>query len=124
MKELLRISDEILQAICSHDAETLSSYLTDDFILISGDSRQDRASFLEAIGTADFKARHAAFEAIQQELLGTTAIVAGVQRVEVEVGSEIVESRASFTDVFVRDGDRWLLRVAVSVELDASGDQD
>ncbi|MEM1178409.1 MAG: nuclear transport factor 2 family protein [Acidobacteriota bacterium] len=101
--ELLRISDAILQAICSQDAETLSLYLTDDFVLLSGDVRQGREAFLEGVGAAQFTALEAAFESIQVEPLGTTAVVAGVQRVDVEQGSEVLMSRASFTDVFVRD---------------------
>ncbi|MEO1083243.1 MAG: nuclear transport factor 2 family protein [Acidobacteriota bacterium] len=117
--ELLRISDAILQAICAHDGETLARYLTSDFILMSGAARQDRESFLEGVGAADFTARDAGFEAIQVELMGETAIVGGIQRVEVEQGPDVIESRAAFTDVFILDGDRWLLRVAVSVELNA-----
>ncbi|MEM8996154.1 MAG: nuclear transport factor 2 family protein [Acidobacteriota bacterium] len=116
-EDLLRISDAILQAICAHDAEALAPHLTSDFALLSGAARQDRASFLEGVGAADFTAREAGFESIQVELMGETAVVGGVQCVEVEQGPEVLESRAAFTDVFVREGGRWRLRVAVSVEL-------
>jgi hypothetical protein len=118
--ELLRIGEAILHAICSHDAKVLSSYLADDFVLLSGASRQDRTSFLEGVGAADFKALHADFEAIEVELWGTTAVVAGVQRIELEHGLESLVSRAAFTDLFVYEMGHWLLRVAVSVELEES----
>lgn len=117
---MLRISKAILHAICSHDAETLSSYLTSDFVLLGGASRQNRASFLEGVGAANFKALRADFEAIDVEFWDTTAVVAGVQRVEIEHGLELLVSRARFTDVFVYERGRWLLRVAVSIELEES----
>lgn len=118
--ELLHISKAILHAICSHDEEALSSYLAADFVLMSGASRQDRASFLEGVGAADFTTLDAGFEAIEVECWGDTAVVAGVQCVEVKHGPGSIVSRVGFTDVFVQEQGRWLLRVVVSTELEAS----
>jgi hypothetical protein len=46
------------------------------------------------------------------------AVAAGIQRVEVELpdGSHAV-SRCFFTDIFVDESERWLLRMAHSVEI-------
>lgn len=114
---LLRLSDEILRAICAHDAEGLSAMLAEEFVLLSGAERQSRTAFLEAIRTADFKALDARFESIGVEVIGEQAVVTGTQCVEVEVGLERVVSRGVFMDLFVRRGGTWRLRVAASTDL-------
>ncbi|HYG65089.1 MAG TPA: nuclear transport factor 2 family protein [Thermoanaerobaculia bacterium] len=114
---LLDASNLILRAICSHDAAALSEHLAPDFWLLGSGARQDRDGFLEAVRTGDFLTLGASFETIDVEVLGDTAVVAGVQRVEVQVGSERAVSRSVFTDVFVLQGGLWLLRVVRSLEL-------
>jgi ketosteroid isomerase-like protein len=118
-EDLLRSSVEILNAICAHDAEALAAYLASDFVLLTAFGRQERAAFLDGARTGEFVALDAGFDCIEAEVLGTVAVVAGVQRVEVELadGSRAV-SRGAFTDVFVREGENWLLRVAHTVELE------
>ena len=116
--ELLDASDLILRAICAHDAAALSELMTADFVLLGSGARHGRGEFLEAVRTGELVSLGAAFETIDVEVLGDTAVVAGVQRVEVQAGSDDrVVSRSVFTDVFVQQGGRWLLRVAHSLEL-------
>lgn len=116
--EILRLSQVVLRAICSHDQQALEPILAQGFVLLGDSRRLDRRAFLEAVGSADFVAVDATFESIEIELLAGVAVAAGVQRVEVELpdGSRAV-SRGVFTDVFVRDSGEWRLRLAHSMEL-------
>lgn len=115
--ELLRVSEDVLQAIAAHDAHSLSHHLAADFVLLSGPSRVDRHSFLEGVRNATFETVSATFDSIEVEVLGESGVVAGVQRVEVLLDGVQAVSRAAFTDVFVYQEGRWLLRVASSAEL-------
>ena len=51
-------------------------------------------------------------------VLGSVAVVSGVQQVRVELpDGKVVRGAGAFVDVFGRDGGRWRLRHAVAVEL-------
>ena len=115
---LLRLSADILHAICTHDGPLLATYLSADFVLLGSGQRQNRDTFLESMMSADFHAFDWIFEIIEVELLGTTAVVSGIQRVTVQGDGEMrIVSRAAFTDVFVYHDMNWLVRVACSQEL-------
>lgn len=115
---LLRLSDDVLQAICTHDGSRLAAYLSPDFALLGSGQRQNRDSFLESVINADFHVLDRLFECIEVELLGDTAVVSGIQRVTVQGDGEMsIVSRAAFTDVFVFQDTNWLVRVACSHEL-------
>lgn len=114
----LRLSEAILGAICSHDSSALEPILASDFVFIGDSQRLDRGAFLEGIRSGDFVALESGFESIHIEVLGPVAVAAGIQRVEVRLSDGTRGlSRAAFTDVFVREGTAWLLRLAHSVEL-------
>ena len=116
--EILSLSDTILQAICAHDRQALEPILSESFVLLGNTQRTDRRAFLEAVCSGDFVAIDASFETIDIEVLGTTAVAAGIQRVEVELPDcSRAVSRSFFTDIFVGEQGRWLLRMAHSVEL-------
>lgn len=116
--EILRISAAILDAICAHDDRALDAYLSPDFVMIGESSRTARDAFLAAVRDGGFAVRSSGFESIDVEVFEHAAVAAGVQRVEVDLpdGTRAV-SRGVFTDVFVRDGARWLVRVAHSLDL-------
>lgn len=116
--EILRLSQVVLRAICSHDQQALEPILSPNFVLLGDSQRLDRRAVLEAVGSAGFVAIDADFETIDVELLGTVAVAAGVQRVEVELpGGSRAVSRGVFTDIFVKKSGRWRLRLAHSMEL-------
>lgn len=117
-EEILRLCRVILDAICTHDDRVLDVHLAAEFVLFDDASRSGRSEFLDAVRTEAFVTLESGFESIEADVFDTTAVAAGVQRVEVELpdGSRVV-SRGLFTDVFVRAGDGWLLRFAHSVEL-------
>ena len=115
---LLRLSADILHAICTHDGPKLATYLSADFVLLGSGERQNRDTFLESVSNADFHVFDRLFEIIDVELFGNTAVVSGIQRVTVRGDGEMsIVSRAAFTDVFVNQDTNWLLRVACSHEL-------
>lgn len=115
---MLRISADVLDAICAHDGRRLSTWLSADFTLLGSGQRQTREAFLEVVNGADFQVIDKSFETIEVELLGDTAVVAGIQRVTVRGdGDTPIVSRAAFTDVFVLQERTWRLRVACSEEL-------
>ena len=115
---LLRLSADILHAICTHDGPRLATYLSADFTLLGSGQRQNRDSFLESVISANFHVLDRLFEVIEVELFGDTAVVSGIQRVTVQGdGEQSIVSRAAFTDVFVYQDRTWLIRVACSHEL-------
>ncbi len=116
--EILSLSDSVLRAICSHDQQALEPILSPDFVVVANSQRTDRRAFLEVVASGDFVAIDAGFESINIEVLGAIAVAAGIQRVNVELpdGSHAV-SRCFFTDIFVDESGRWLLRMAHSVDV-------
>jgi ketosteroid isomerase-like protein len=116
---VVTLSHAILEAIVRHDSTALATYLSRDFLLMGAEGRHDRAAFLEGVGSATFEARSFGFEWIDVQILGATAVAAGVQRVDVVSGGRDVTSRSAFTDVFVRESGGWRLGAAHSVDLPA-----
>lgn len=117
-RELLGLSRVILEAICRQDAGALEPLLAPDFAFVGDSGRLDRRRFLDGVGASDFVAVASGFESIEIEVLGTSAVAAGVQRVEVELpdGTRAV-SRQCFTDLFVKESGDWRVRFVHSVEL-------
>ena len=116
--ELLRLSELILKAICDHDAKALEAILAPDFIFIGDSQRLERGGFLDGVGAGGFVSVAQVFESIEIEILGTTAVAAGIQRVDVELPGGIrAVSRACFTDIFIKGDTGWRVRLAHSVEL-------
>jgi hypothetical protein len=116
---LLALSQSVLQAIARHDTATLAACLSRRFVLLAPSGRQDRDAFLAGVGGATFEARSFEFHWIDVEIFDTTAVVAGVQRVEVVVDGREITSRAAFTDVFVIEDGGWRLAAAHSIDLGA-----
>ena len=117
--ELLALSHTVLEAIVRHDAATVAQCLSEDFVLLTREGRQSREAFLDAVRRASFEARSFGFDWIDAQAFGTTAVVAGVQRVNVTLDGQAATSRSAFTDVFIREGGGWRLAAAHSTELAA-----
>ena len=119
--ELLRVSEDILHAIASRNSDALDAILDEGFVhLQSGGERLTRDEFVKNIVEATYTIEEIAFESIQVEVLGDTAVAAGIQRAGVLLpdGTKLV-SRGSFTDVFQRKNDGWKLWLAHSTEFPA-----
>jgi hypothetical protein len=67
--------------------------------------------------TSSYEITALSFDVLSVDVFGDTAVVCGVQRAVVRLQSGEVTGRSAFTDVFVRHLNRWLLRLATSVDL-------
>lgn len=118
-RELIDISHRLLAAIRGRDPNTLDRVLHGEFVQINDAGvRAKRDSFITAVVTSAYEIRALSFDVLSVDVFGDTAVVCGVQRAVVTLQSgEEVTGRSAFTDVFVKNLNRWLLRVAMSADL-------
>ena len=118
-EELVELSNRLLGAIQSRDAEVLGEILAEDFLhLDTSGAKRGKAAFISGILEAPYQILSIDFEAIQIAGVDQAAVVAGVQRAEVRMpDGQTVTSRGGFTDIFTRAGDSWVIRLAHSVDL-------
>jgi hypothetical protein len=120
VERFVELSHRILDAIVQRDAATLDSVFDEEFVALApAGGRQRKREFISAVIDAPFEILGASFESLEVEVVDDrTAIVAGIQRAEVRLptGAHVV-SRCAFTDLFVRRGEDWRIRMAQSVDL-------
>ena len=109
----------MLTAIRTRDRASLDQVLHADFAQINeAGLRTSRAAFIDGVVAADFLIKELSFEFLSVDAFEHVGVVCGVQRALVSLaGGEEVTARTSFTDVFVRNGATWQLRIATSSEL-------
>lgn len=117
--ELVRISEQILNAIRTRDRVRLGDFLHPEFVQVNETgSRLDREVFLSAIDSGDYRIETLAFETLSVEHFDGVGAVCGIQRALVLLpDGERVEGRTAFTDVFVKGTSGWRLRIATSADL-------
>jgi hypothetical protein len=116
---LTALSRQILTAIRTRDRASLDLVLHPDFVQINeAGVRTSRGAFIDAVVVADFKISELSFEFLSVDVFENVGVACGVQRalVALATGDEVT-ARTSFTDVFVRNGAIWQLRIATSSEL-------
>jgi Domain of unknown function (DUF4440) len=113
------VSQQILTAIRTRDRASLDLVLHADFVQINeAGLRTSRGAFIDHVVAADFLIKELSFEFLSVDAFEHVGVVCGVQRALVSLaGGEEVTARTSFTDVFVRNGETWQLRIATSSEL-------
>jgi hypothetical protein len=114
---LTALSHRILTSIQTHDRGSLDQVLHADFVQINeAGVRTSRRAFIDAV--TDFQINELSFEFLSVDAFDDVGVVCGVQRAVVTLPTgEEVTARTSFTDVFVRNGAIWQLRIATSSEL-------
>ena len=114
------MSERLLSAIVSRDAAVLEELLDPEFAHFdSTGGKTERREFIAQVLGSSFTVFDATFESLAVDVVGDFAVVNGVQRAEVALGTgERIVSRGAFTDVFVASERGWRIRVARSVELD------
>jgi hypothetical protein len=120
VEDLARLSHRILDAIVQRDAVTLDAVFDDEFVAVApAGGRQRKQEFITAIVDAPFHILGASFESLDVEVVDDrTAVVVGIQHSDVRLPTgENVVSRCAFTDLFVRRGNEWRVRVVHSVDL-------
>lgn len=116
-RSLTALSQQILTSIRTHDRASLDQVLHADFVQINeAGVRTSRRAFIDAV--ANFQINELSFEFLSVDAFDDVGVVCGVQRAVVTLSTgEEVTARTSFTDVFVRNGAIWQLRIATSSEL-------
>jgi len=117
--ELNTLSRQILTAIRTRDRASLDRVLHSEFVQINeAGVRTARETFIDAVVSAEIQIDELSFEFLTVDAFENVGVVCGVQRALVTLSSgDKVTARTSFTDVFVRHGANWQLRVATSSEL-------
>ena len=123
VKDLLRISDDILEGIRTRDRARLERHLLPTFVHVNElGQRDERSAFLSGILAGEYRIERLSFETISVETFGEMAIVSGVQCAALVLpGGEAVEGRTAFTDVFLKTPQAWKLQAATSAELGPVG---
>jgi hypothetical protein len=120
VEDFAALSHRILDAIVQRDTPTLDALFDDEFVaLAAAGGRQRKPEFIRAVVDAPFHILGASLESLEVEAVDDrTVIVAGIQRAEVRLPTgETVVARTAFTDLFVRRGEQWRIRVAQAADL-------
>ena len=115
---VLRVESRTMRAIGRKDAAALRRILDEEFVYRTpGGAELGREEFLLNISSLPFEILSVRGDGVKAGVFGETAAVTGVQRARVLADGREQESVVAFTDIFVKRGGRWRLRLAHGVEL-------
>ncbi len=104
--ELVELSHDLVRAVQAHDADRLERLLADEFTLLGAAGQLDRAGLLEAARGA-YRIEDFAYEEIDPEVYGDTAVVVSRYRQSARLDGRDVSAHMHVTDVWVRRDGRW-----------------
>ena len=116
---LLFLEEEIFTAIRNRDTDALESILTDDFVYRSPGSQEVvKEDFLKLSASFPHKIVSIWGEEMKVNIYGSAAVTTGLQfaKTQTDEGPEET-SVVMFTDVFVKQKDKWMLSLAHAVDL-------
>lgn len=121
---ILRLEEEIFVAVRSRDAEALERVLTNDFVYRNPGREVGRDDFLKLCAAFPYEITSIKGEELKVNVYGSLAVVTGLQfaKTRGDKGKEET-SVVAFTDVFVKDKDKWMLSLAHAVDLPQAPDQ-
>jgi ketosteroid isomerase-like protein len=123
-KEILLLEEEIFDAVKSRDAKALERVLTDDFIYRSPGQEVGKDNFLELCATFPYEIASIRGEELKVNVYDGLAVVTGLQFAKTKGDDRKEEtSVVAFTDVFVKQKDKWMLSLAHAVDLPQAPDQ-
>ena len=116
---LLFLEEEIFTAIKNRDTDALERILTDDFVYRSPGSQEViKEDFLKLSASFPHKIVSIWGEEMKVNVYGSTAVTTGLQFAKTQTGEGTEEtSVVMFTDVFVKQKDKWMLSLAHAVDL-------
>ena len=116
---LLFLEEEIFTAIRNRDTDALESILTDDFVYRSPGSQEVvKEDFLKLSVSFPHKIVSIWGEEMKVNVYGSEAVTTGLQFAKTRTGEGPEEtSVVMFTDVFVKQKDKWMLSLAHAVDL-------
>lgn len=95
-------------AVVRGDIAALDDILSDDLTYTHTTGvYETKAEFLAKLKSGQLKYEAFTPEDIQVRVYGATGVITGVTRVNVQVKGEPLRFRLRFTDVYVKQGDRW-----------------
>ena len=117
--ELTALSQQILTAIQGRDGNALGRLLHADFVHVNeAGVRTTHGAFVDAVVSADHRIRELSFEFLNVDTFADAGVVCGVQRAVVALASgEEMIARSFFTDLCIRSGANWQVRMATSSDL-------
>ncbi len=104
--ELVELSHDLVRAVQEHDAARLERLLASEFTLLGAAGQLDRAGLLEAARGA-YRIEDFAYEEIDPEVYGNTAVVVSRYRQSGRLDGRDVSAHMHVTDVWVRRDGRW-----------------
>ena len=111
--ELLRISQEIANAIGRRDVQALGAMLAPGFVHRSfSGATADATAFLDGVAGIPGEIVAVRLERITVDVAGDAALLTGVQYAQVRIDGQVVDDRRAFADFFVRAAGEWKLRAA------------
>ena len=116
---LLFLEEEIFTAIKNRDTDALERILTDDFVYRSPGSQEVvKEDFLKLSSSFPHKIVSIWGEEMKVNVYGSAAVTTGLQfaKTQTDEGPEET-SVVMFTDVFVKQKDKWMLSLAHAVDL-------
>jgi ketosteroid isomerase-like protein len=121
---ILLLEEEIFGAVKSRDAKVLERVLTDDFIYRSPGQEVGKDKFLELCATFPYEITSIQGEELKVNVYTDLAVVTGIQfaKTKGDDGKDDT-SVVAFTDVFVKQKDKWMLSLAHAVDLPQAQDQ-
>jgi ketosteroid isomerase-like protein len=116
---LLFLEEEIFTAIRNRDTDALESILTDDFVYRSPGSQEVvKEDFLKLSASFPHKIVSIWGEEMKVNIYGSAAVTTGLQFAKTQTDEGPEETSAvMFTDVFVKQKDKWMLSLAHAVDL-------
>ena len=116
---VLLLEEEIFTAVKNRDTDALERILTDDFVYRSPGSQEvGKADFLKLSASFPYKIVSIWGEEMKVNVYGSAAVTTGLQFAKTQTGEAPEEtSVVMFTDVFVKQKDKWMLSLAHAVDL-------
>jgi hypothetical protein len=107
--ELTRLEHELMESVQRHDVPRLEELLGHEFKLVGRTGRAwSRETFLEN-AAGPYEIDEFAFEELDIELYGDTAIIHARYRQRGRLGKDDLSHAFVLTDVWIRRGGRWQL---------------
>jgi ketosteroid isomerase-like protein len=121
---ILLLEEEIFGAVKGRDASVLERVLTEDFVYRSPGQEVTKDDFLKLCAKFPCEIISIRGEELKVNVYGNLAVVTGLQIAKTASGEGKEETSAvAFTDVFVKQKDKWMLSLAHAVDLPQAPDQ-
>jgi len=104
--ELVELSHALVRAVQEHDSEKLDLLLADEFTLDGAAGTLGREELIEAAGGL-YAIDEFAYEEIDTEIYGSTAVVLSRYRQQARIGDRDASGDLRITDVWTRRDGRW-----------------